>query len=119
MGDFPTSLDLLQDAGTQARIARICKQHEAFAGKIADHPGVRQVRHRGTIIALEWETGDDTSYFSGLRDQLYHFFLDKGIILRPLGNITYIMPPYCISEGELNRVYEAIGSALEKFSVQI
>ena len=112
------SLDLLQQAQTWERIERISRQHQAFSEKITGHPGVREVRSRGTICALEWETGDDTSYFSGLRDRLYNFFLEKGIILRPLGNISYILPPYCISEGELNYIYETIELALDTFSGQ-
>src|SRR3546814_5650518 len=73
-------------------IRRISSQHQAFADSIREHPRVREVRCRGTIIAMEWDTGADSSYFSSLRDQLYDFFLKKGIILRPLGNISYIMP---------------------------
>ncbi|QEC52923.1 adenosylmethionine--8-amino-7-oxononanoate transaminase [Anseongella ginsenosidimutans] len=110
------SLDILVEPETMESIARISRQHEAFAGKIAGHRSVRQVRCRGTIFALEWETGDSTSYFSGLRDKLYNFFLENGIIMRPLGNIIYIMPPYCSTEEELDFVYQTIELALEKFS---
>jgi len=39
---------------------------------------------------------------------MYDFFMERGIILRPLGNIIYIIPPYCITEVELNSIYQAI-----------
>lgn len=109
------SMDLLLEETTLRNIARIAGQHRDFADSIRSHPRVREVRCRGTIVALEWETGSDTSYFSGLRDRLYRFFLERGMILRPLGNIIYIMPPYCSTEEELNTVYETIRLALDTF----
>jgi adenosylmethionine-8-amino-7-oxononanoate aminotransferase len=108
------SLDLFVDASTQKNIDRIVVKHSAFAEKIKGHRSVRSTRQTGTIIAIEWETGNDTSYFSGLRDKLYHYFLNKGIILRPLGNIIYILPPYCITDTELDYIYTTIGQALDE-----
>ena len=43
-----------------------------------------------------------------MRDRLYHFFLDRGILLRPLGNVLYLLPPYCIEEEELKTIYDQI-----------
>ena len=75
---------------------------------------MRTTRQTGTILAMEWETGSDTSYFSSLRDKLYQYFLDAGIILRPLGNVLYILPPYCITDEQLNYIYSKIESALQE-----
>ncbi|MBL4678795.1 MAG: aminotransferase class III-fold pyridoxal phosphate-dependent enzyme, partial [Mucilaginibacter sp.] len=107
------SLDLFLDPSTQANIDRIVARHQAFAESIKDHKRIANYRQTGTILAMEWETGNNTSYFSNLRDKLYHFFLDKGIILRPLGNIIYILPPYCITDAELDYIYSAIEQALD------
>jgi adenosylmethionine-8-amino-7-oxononanoate aminotransferase len=108
------SLDItLQDA-TMQNIQRIKRMHSGFADKIKDHPKVRTIRQIGTIVAMEWEIGDNTSYFSSLRDKLYTYFLEAGIILRPLGNIIYILPPYCITDAELNYIYAKIEQALEE-----
>ncbi|HEK20381.1 adenosylmethionine--8-amino-7-oxononanoate transaminase [Mucilaginibacter sp.] len=107
------SLDLFLDPATQQSIDRIVARHRAFAEKIKGHQRIANYRQTGTILALEWQTGGNTSYFSGLRDKLYHFFLDKGIILRPLGNIVYILPPYCITDTELDYIYSAIEEALD------
>jgi adenosylmethionine-8-amino-7-oxononanoate aminotransferase len=79
------------------------------------HPKVKCIRQTGTILALEWETSGETSYFNNLRDNLYNFFLGHGIILRPLGNIIYIMPPYCITDEQLDYIYKKIEEALERF----
>jgi adenosylmethionine-8-amino-7-oxononanoate aminotransferase len=106
------SLDLFLESSTQENINRIADKHLAFAIKVAGHRSLKTTRQTGTILALEWETGNNTSYFSSLRDKLYHYFLDAGIILRPLGNIIYILPPYCITDAELDYIYSTIEQAL-------
>ena len=107
------SLDLFIDPVTKKNIERIEEAHTKFAVKIKDHPKIKTIRQTGTILAMEWETGNNTSYFNTLRDTLYNFFLQAGIILRPLGNTLYILPPYCIKEKELNYIYIKIEEALE------
>ena len=108
------SLDLFLDPSTQQNIDRIINSHQKFALKVKDHPKIRTTRQTGTILAMEWETGSDTSYFSSLRDRLYQYFLEAGIILRPLGNIIYILPPYCITDEQLSYIYSKIESALDE-----
>jgi adenosylmethionine---8-amino-7-oxononanoate aminotransferase len=108
------SLDLFEQPETAANIQRIVNAHALFAGKIKHHPKIKTIRQTGTILAMEWETGDNTSYFSSLRDKLYHYFLTAGIILRPLGNVIYILPPYCITDDELQYVYSKIEQALQE-----
>ncbi|KQC00658.1 adenosylmethionine--8-amino-7-oxononanoate transaminase [Pedobacter sp. Hv1] len=108
------SLDILLAEETLMNIQRVKDQHSQFFEQIKNHPKVRSIRQTGTIIALEWETGNDTSYLSGLRDQLYNYFLTSGIILRPLGNIIYILPPYVISNEDLAYIYQTIQQALEE-----
>ena len=109
------SLDLLLDKETIKNIDRITQSHHEFLNKIKDHPRLKNIRQTGTILAMEWESTAETSYFNNLRDNLYNFFLDQGIILRPLGNIVYVLPPYCINTEQLNYVYLKIEEALERF----
>jgi adenosylmethionine-8-amino-7-oxononanoate aminotransferase len=106
------SLDLFLESSTQENINRIADKHRAFAIKVFGHRSLKTTRQTGTILALEWETGNNTSYFSSLRDKLYYYFLDAGIILRPLGNIIYILPPYCITDAELDYIYSTVEQAL-------
>ncbi|QPH40797.1 adenosylmethionine--8-amino-7-oxononanoate transaminase [Pedobacter endophyticus] len=108
------SLDILLDGQTLQNIKRIEAKHAAFLEEIKTHTKVKAVRQTGTIIAIEWQTGNETSYLSSLRNLLYAYFLDKGIILRPLGNIIYILPPYVISDEDLDYVYASIKQALEE-----
>ena len=105
------SLDLLlMDSCTQSR-KRIISAHSSFAATISQHQLVADIRQMGTILAIEIAT-DTPAYHSGLRDVMYRFFLSKKIILRPLGNIIYILPPYCISDDELRYIYSAIEELL-------
>jgi len=109
------SLDIFLAPATAVNIKRIEDSHRQFAAKIKAHPKAKTTRQTGTILAIEWQTGSDTSYFNSLRDTLYNFFLDAGIILRPLGNIIYILPPYCITDEELNYIYDKIEEGLHRF----
>jgi adenosylmethionine-8-amino-7-oxononanoate aminotransferase len=109
------SFDLLMQPETMQNITRIAKQHNEFKEKIQHHPKLKDVRQTGTVLALEWQNNSETSYFSNLRNQLYDFFLDRNIILRPLGNVIYILPPYCISTTDLAYIYTQIELALETF----
>lgn len=102
------SYDLLLDDECQQRIQRISDRHLEFIKKNQEHPILRNLRSTGTILAMDIETSEQSSYFNPVSSRLYQFFLDKGIILRPLGNTLYVMPPYCISDDELDLVYSAI-----------
>lgn len=106
------SMDLFLAAETTININRIVKAHQQFAEKINDHPKIKSIRQTGTILAMEWQTEQGTSYFSSLRDKLYQYFLNAGIILRPLGNVIYILPPYCITDEQLFYIYRKIEDAL-------
>ena len=108
------SLDIFLQPLTTENIERIAGLHRQFGQRIKDYPRVKTIRQTGTIFAMEWETGSDTSYFNSLRDTLYNYFLDAGIILRPLGNTIYILPPYCITNDQLNYVYAKIMQALNE-----
>lgn len=102
------SLDLMEKQETWQQIEMIKAEHQQFAAKIRTNPKFKNVRQQGTILAMEFNTGNSTSYFNNLRDTLYNYFLDKNILLRPLGNVLYILPPYCITKEELQSIYNAI-----------
>ncbi len=102
------SLDLLLEGSTQQNIRMICEAHGAFLERLAAQGGVKEARQCGTILAVEPDSGAGSSYFDGVRDRLYTFFLDRGVLIRPLGNVIYLVPPYCISRADLEYVYECI-----------
>lgn len=67
----------------------------------------------GTILAIELNTAEGSSYANALRKTIYPYFLERNILLRPLGNTIYVLPPYVITSQELRFIYDAIGSFLE------
>lgn len=91
------SLDLL----TQSNRERISVCHKAFCQKWSGHPRLKRCESLGTLLVLEYYEIPDV-----------HFFISKGIFLRPLGNVLYVLPPYCIQEEELQYIYECIGETL-------
>jgi adenosylmethionine-8-amino-7-oxononanoate aminotransferase len=106
------SLDLLlEDACTEQR-KKIQESHQAFVAKWKNHPKLKRCESLGTILALEYRT-ESSSYFQSIRDTLYDYFLSQGILLRPLGNVLYVLPPYCITEDELALIYKHIAFTLE------
>jgi adenosylmethionine-8-amino-7-oxononanoate aminotransferase len=107
------SLALLQTDEMQTNIARVNQSHLTFQKRIEKHPKVTATRVLGVIFALEIKTENQASYYGTLRNKLYAFFIENGIILRPVGNIVYILPPYIITNSQLQKIYEVVESALE------
>jgi adenosylmethionine-8-amino-7-oxononanoate aminotransferase len=107
------SISLLQSHEMQNNIYRINQSHLEFDFKIKNHPKVKTTRVLGVIFALEVKTESEESYYGSLRNKLYNFFIENGVILRPVGNIVYILPPYIITENQLKKVYQTIENALE------
>jgi len=88
-------------------IERVTAKQNAFAIQIRDHKMVKESRCLGTILAIELELGT-TSYMNKSRNALYKFFLERGVLMRPLGNVIYVLPPFIITDAELDKVYNAI-----------
>ena len=107
------SISLLQTDEMQNNILRVHQAHLAFEQKIKSHPKVTTTRVLGVIFALEIKTETQESYYGTMRNKLYNFFIDNGIILRPVGNIVYILPPYTITDSQLEKIYTTIEKALE------
>lgn len=109
-----TGLELLTSGQMQDNITRINRQHLAFKDKIEKHPRVKTARVLGVIFALEIKREGSEDYYGDFRNRLYSFFINKGVILRPVGNIIYILPPYIISDELLINIYETVELAIEK-----
>jgi len=107
------AIELLQTGDMQQNIARINQSHLQFESEIKNHPRVATTRVLGVIFALEIQSENIESYYGTMRNKLYDFFIENGIILRPVGNIVYILPPYIMTNEQLAKVYEVITKALE------
>ena len=106
------SMQLLESDEMRNNIQRIHQKHLAFQQKIKNHQRVATTRVLGVIFALEIKTDGTESYYGAFRNKLYNFFIGKGIILRPVGNIVYVLPPYVISDAQLEKIYQTIEEAL-------
>ncbi|GAB4130914.1 MAG: adenosylmethionine--8-amino-7-oxononanoate transaminase [Raineya sp.] len=102
------SLQILLQKETLNAITHIGERHIEFELKVRGHKKLSDVRSIGTILALELQTQEETSYFNQIGKSVYQYFLEKNILLRPLGNVLYLMPPYCIKEEELDWVYQEV-----------
>ena len=107
------SLELLQSSEMQENLKRIHANHLVFEAKIKQHPKVKTTRVLGVILAIEIKTDSQESYYGSMRNLLYDFFIENGVILRPVGNIVYVLPPYVMNDEQLNKVYQVIEKALE------
>ena len=106
-----TSIEMLQSVEMQENIKRINQKHKTFAAKLLSNPNVENIRVLGVILAFEIKRNNTESYYGDFRQKLYKFFIENGIILRPVGNIVYILPPYVITDKQLEKVYEIVEKA--------
>lgn len=105
------NLAIWRQEPVERRIRILEQRQEARLRRIAQHPVVQRSRQIGTITAFD--VGEADGYLSDLAPRMLAMFRDRGTLLRPLGNTVYIMPPYCISENQLDTVYRAIADVLD------
>ena len=107
------SISILQTEAIQNNIQEVNQSHLQFEQHIKKHPKVVATRVLGVILALEIKSDIKESYYGTMRNTLYNFFIENGVILRPVGNVVYILPPYVITKEQLEKVYQVIENALE------
>ena len=105
-------LELLASSEIQTNIQNIVLAHQQFANEMRNHPKVSEVRQVGVILALDLAV--EMTRYGNLRDQMFNFFMENGVFLRPLGNTIYILPPYVIKKEELQKIYSVIKSCIEE-----
>ena len=93
------------------RIGMIAATHRERLSAFRAREEVADVRQCGTIAAIELRTSM-SGYLSDLAPRLYSFFLSRGVLLRPIGNVVYVLPPYCIRSDELGGIYDVIDDGL-------
>lgn len=98
------NLAIWREEPVRERIATLAARQ---AERIARLPNVENARACGTIAAAELRS-DQQGYLAGVAPRFNAAAREAGVLLRALGNTVYVMPPYCISEGELDQVYGVI-----------
>ncbi|MGB2527793.1 MULTISPECIES: adenosylmethionine--8-amino-7-oxononanoate transaminase [unclassified Flagellimonas] len=105
------ALELLQTDEIQENIGNIIDWHQQFDKEMRNHPKVGGTRQLGVIYALDLNVKMER--YGNLRDRLFKHFMDNGVFLRPLGNTIYILAPFITSREQMERIYDAIRSAVE------
>lgn len=105
------SLDLLTAPECQQRIASIKDIHHTRLADLTARHAIAKPRITGTIAAFD-VASNDTGYGAGIGKVLKKAFLERGLLLRPLGNVLYLLPPYCITDSELHHSWDMIDEVL-------
>jgi adenosylmethionine-8-amino-7-oxononanoate aminotransferase len=110
------SLDLFAHADVLGRVQRLERQLAAGFATLRDHPRVADVRVLGGVGAVELSAASpspaDAGYLDAIGPRLAAAFLDRGLLLRPLGNVVYFMPPYVITDDEADWAIGEIANAI-------
>lgn len=101
------NFEVWREESVDDRISALTSNHAPHLVRLADTGLFENVRQIGTIAALDL-AGQNSGYLADVALVLRRRFLEKGVLLRPLGATIYVMPPYCATEDELARVYDVI-----------
>lgn len=107
------SLELLESDDCSGRRQMIADYFQTAVVRLKTHPKLSHVRSLGTIFAAEVVDLHEQSYFNNIGVKLSRFLLERGVLIRPLGNTFYLMPPYCITTSELEIIFAAFEEFLE------
>jgi len=108
------NLQIWREEPVLARIGALGHLQDERLRRFAGDSRFENIRRLGTVAALDLKV-PDPGYLAGLGPDLTRFFQERGLLLRPLGNVIYVLPPYCITAAELDLVYDAIGEAAAHF----
>lgn len=106
------NLEIWSEEPVADRVAGLGRMQEAALERFRDDRRFANIRRAGTIAALDLRA-DDPGYLAGIGPRLHVFFRERDLLLRPLGNTIYVLPPYCVTQGDLDLVYAAIGEAAD------
>ncbi|HVJ00626.1 MAG TPA: aminotransferase class III-fold pyridoxal phosphate-dependent enzyme, partial [Sphingomonas sp.] len=95
------------------RIADLGDRQQDRLDRLAAHPLIHNPRRLGTIVAAEIAAGR-SAYLDSTGPRLMAFARERGVLLRPLGNTVYVMPPYCIEDADLDAIYDTITAFVER-----
>jgi len=108
------NLAIWRDEPVIDRIADLAARQAERLAALTRFPQVTNARSLGTITALDLVDERSAGYLSQLGPRLLAHFRNRDLLLRPLGNTVYVMPPYCIDDADLDRLYDGIASAIEQ-----
>lgn len=104
------SFELLKER----RFATLEAKHQTRMEMLKQDDRLENGRVLGTIAAIDLKKGKEKGYFNEHGPKLRHLFLEHGVLMRPLGSVIYMMPPYCITDDELDHIYNSIPKVLDQ-----
>lgn len=107
------NLAIWRDEPVMQRVETLGMKQQAHLDGLAGHPALSNLRRLGTIAAVDFD-GARGGYLSGLGPWLLRFFRERDLLIRPLGDTLYVMPPYCIDEDDLSKVWQGIADAADQ-----
>ena len=75
-------------------------------------PFIKKIRITGTIAAFDLELGNNVGYLNDIGKKIKSLSMEKGLFIRPLGNVVYLLPPICITDDQLDKSYQIIWQTL-------
>jgi len=105
------NLAIWREEPVAERIISLAQRQDEHLQMLRSVPGVTGARRIGTIVALEVEARDE-GYLAAIGPRLLAAFTARDLLLRPLGNTVYVMPPYCIDDADLARLHDGIAQAV-------
>jgi adenosylmethionine---8-amino-7-oxononanoate aminotransferase len=106
------NVGIWNDEPVADRVAALSRMQAQKVARFGEDPRFDNVRTTGTIAALDLRAGN-AGYLADVGPRLRAFFLERGLLVRPLGNVIYVLPPYCATSGELDGLYATIDEAAE------
>lgn len=106
------SLELLDRDRSLERVARLEPLFARRLERVAALPGVASTRGLGALAVIELDAGPGGGYLDPRGPLLARAMLERGVLLRPLGDVVYLLPPYCATDGDCEAVFDALEEAL-------
>ena len=104
------SLDLLEKE--PLKYLSLEKKHFDHLVKFRKLPFIKKIRITGTIAAFDLELGNKVGYLNDIGKKIKSLSMKKGLFIRPLGNVVYLLPPICITDDQLDKSYQIIWQTL-------
>jgi adenosylmethionine-8-amino-7-oxononanoate aminotransferase len=105
------NLEIWEREPVAERIGDIARYHAQALEELRGRSEIAELRQAGTIAAIALRA-PDPGYLASLGPRLNAFYLERGVLLRTLGNVVYVLPPYCTGRHELDRIYDVIRESL-------
>lgn len=111
------TLDIFESDNVVARNLGLAQKMAVASAKLRDHPYIAEVRQTGMIVAIEMvknkSTGEPFPWSERRGLRVYRHALTKGVLLRPLGDVIYFMPPYVITPDEIDWLFEVAAEGVD------